>query len=111
MTACGACFTSEELVVSAKRKTKKIRKYGPFQKLVETTRLALQRAPLGDGEARKSRNARACIVTACGACFTSEELVVSAKRKTKRSVKTDLLQNGGDNKTRTCDLYDVNVAL
>ena len=35
VTACGACFTSEELVVSAERKTKKIRKNGPFRKLVE----------------------------------------------------------------------------
>ena len=35
VTACGACFTSEELVVSAKREIKKIRKNGPFQKMVE----------------------------------------------------------------------------
>ena len=44
-------------------------------RVVETTRLALQRAPLGDGEARKSRNARACIVTAYGVCLASDELV------------------------------------
>ena len=79
--------------VSAIGRTKKDPQKRTFCKMVETTRLALQRAPLGDGEARKSRDTRACIVTACGACFTSEELVVSAKRKTKRSVNTDLFRN------------------
>lgn len=52
-----------------------------------------------------------CVTNAAVYCIVEQMHTNSNKTKKPKPIYSIQVLFGGDNKTRTCDLYDVNVAL